>query len=393
MSTILQDWIDLLNAEQHVQVDKLKEHARHGIAAPIRGEVWLYLLNVLSEDKTSEITSLISLDLSYKALSNSIPSHLASLLLKTALVHHTKRFRNETYADLITSITAEQPIVKETSWTSSRPSILGVPKSPGDITTSSLTSPQNSSERQISASKGPATLPPDPTSEEVESFNTLRSQLSRILPKPPSTPPSRHGFLSMLEEVLGKFWNAENLEGRDDEWRKDDAGGFEGSEKDWVYLCTPFVCCLSRPVGVFLGFKSLMERMRAFPPLPVRLASFLTLFRQALPELHSYCEDEQVPYVQVALSWMTTLLAKEMWLGDVLRLWDTYLAAHDMFALHCYVCVAIFSTCKETLEELDGSEAKLMLLDLPPMDVDRLLQDAANLRVTFPLPRQADEEE
>lgn len=25
-----------------------------------------------------------------------------------------------------------------------------------------------------------------------------------------------------------------------------------------------------------------------------------------------------------------------------------------------------------TLEELDGSEAKLMLLDLPPMDVDRV---------------------
>lgn len=69
----------------------------------------------------------------------------------------------------------------------------------------------------------------------------------------------------MLEEVLGKFWNAENLEGRDDEWRKDDAGGFEGSEKDWVYLCTPFVCCLSRPVGVFLGFKSLMERMSKSP--------------------------------------------------------------------------------------------------------------------------------
>jgi hypothetical protein len=60
-----------------------------------------------------------------------------------------------------------------------------------------------------------------------------------------------------------------------------------------------------------------------------------------------------------------------------------------------------------TLEELDGSEAKLMLLDLPPFDIDRvscilptphttytlvclmqqLLQDAANLRVTYSLPR------
>jgi hypothetical protein len=26
---------------------------------------------------------------------------------------------------------------------------------------------------------------------------------------------------------------------------------------------------------------------------------------------------------------------------------DAYLASDDMFALHCYVCVAILSTCKE----------------------------------------------
>lgn len=47
----------------------------------------------------------------------------------------------------------------------------------------------------------------------------------------------------------------------------------------------------------------------------------LGLFRLALPELHAYFEDEQVPMTQVAISWMTTLLSREMWLGDVLRLW------------------------------------------------------------------------
>jgi len=58
-----------------------------------------------------------------------------------------------------------------------------------------------------------------------------------------------------------------------------------------------------------------------FPPLPSRLASLLTLFRQVEPDLHSYFEDEQVPYVEVTMSWLTTLLSREMWLGDVLRLW------------------------------------------------------------------------
>jgi hypothetical protein len=94
-----------------------------------------------------------------------------------------------------------------------------------------------------------------------------------------------------------------------------------------------------------------------------------------------------------------------------------------MFELHCYVCVAVLATCKEcvcivypppclliwsrTLEELDGGEVRMMLLDLPPLDIDRvssashlvcmhlanasqLLQDAANLRVAHTLPRPAD---
>ncbi|WVF71480.1 hypothetical protein IAT40_006286 [Kwoniella sp. CBS 6097] len=485
MSTHLQDWVELLNAEQHVQVDKLREHARHGIASRVRGEVWLYLLDVLSEDKTAEISSLLSLNTSYQALPSSLPVGLTSLILKTALGHHTKRFRNQTYAGLITSITAESGITAAaaTSTINNPGSGMGgmamnmtsahthgglgqgqgqgqardrgpIRQNSGNIGPSSNSNLQRTSSPSLgygnnpgigagmsdrmggdhsssfaqgyahghgSSAMGssnisipaPISLQPERTSlisqlqsgpssdgslshdrdrDSDRDLNTIRSQLSRILPPPPSAPPSRHSFLSILEEVLGKFWNAENLAGRDDEYRRNRAGGLEGTEREWVYLCTPFLCCLSRPVGVFLGFQNLMHRLDTFPPVPSRLASFLTLFRIALPELHSYCEDEQVPYVQVGMSWMTTLLGKEMWLGDVLRLWDTYLAADDMFALHCYVCVAILATCKETLEELDGSEAKLMLLDLPPLDVDRLLQDAANLRVSFPLPRPVEDE-
>lgn len=37
MTTHLQDYVELLNAEQLVQVDKLKEAAKHGVAARVRG--------------------------------------------------------------------------------------------------------------------------------------------------------------------------------------------------------------------------------------------------------------------------------------------------------------------------------------------------------------------
>ena len=73
-----------------------------------------------------------------------------------------------------------------------------------------------------------------------------------------------------------------------------------------------------------------------FPPIPSRLASLLTLFHQALPDLHSYFEDEQVPYVAVFLNWLTTLLAREMWLGDVLRLWGE--SSSPLLFFHCGGC-------------------------------------------------------
>ncbi|WRT66387.1 uncharacterized protein IL334_003342 [Kwoniella shivajii] len=402
MSTNLQDWVELLNAEQHVQVDKLREHARHGVASRVRGEVWLYLLEVLSENKTAEISSLVSLNTTYQALPSELPTELTATLLRTALGHHTKRFRNETYAGLITSLTSEQSTFTAKGKERASNNNNNNNNRQGSNVYSTMGGEIKSSTSPMIKSTDKHAPPPisltsslqasDSNISELNDLNTIRSQLSRILPPPPSTPPSRHTYLTILEEVLGKFHNAENMAGRDEEYRRNLNGGLQGSENDWIYLATPFVCVLSRPVGIFLGFQKLMEKLRLFPSIPSRLASFLTLFRLALPELHSYCEDEQVPYVQVAMSWMTTLLAKEMWLGDVLRLWDAYLASDDMFALHCYVCVGILSTCKETLEELDGSEAKLMLLDLPPLDVDRLLQDAANLRVSFPLPRPVENE-
>jgi hypothetical protein len=96
---------------------------------------------------------------------------------------------------------------------------------------------------------------------EIDETLTLRSQYGRFLPPPPSTPPSRQAFLAEVEEVLGKFWNAEKEQKRDGEWRRRQTG-LDGSEKDWVWLVTPFVCCLTRPMAVFLGFQKLMHRMR-----------------------------------------------------------------------------------------------------------------------------------
>lgn len=188
----------------------------------------MYLLSVLSSDRTAEITFLLSLNSSYSTLPSSLPSIAVSNIHRTALAHHTHRFYNPTYAGLITSLTAENSKstqVKE-----------NVPKSKDQ--------------------------PPQPNNQD-EAAGTLRSQYGRFLPPPPTSPPSRHAYLSTLEEVLGKYYNEEK-----------DGGVIPSSEDEvnWVYLATPFVCCYARPVAVFLAFQKLMKRISTTLPCRSMLA-------------------------------------------------------------------------------------------------------------------------
>lgn len=107
----------------------------------------------------------------------------------------------------------------------------------------------------------------------------------------------------------------------------------------------------------------------------------MTLFRTSLPELHAYFETEEVDVLAVATSWLQHLLAREMQMHDLMRLWgtfgfcltiDTYFAVPDLLDLHLYVCLAILMNCKDALEDLDRSETMSMLCSLPSLDVDRV---------------------
>jgi len=175
----------------------------------------MYLLSVLSSDRTAEITFLLSLNSSYSTLPSSLPSIAVSNIHRTALAHHTHRFYNPTYAGLITSLTAE----------TSKPT-------------------------QVKENAPKKDQPSQPNNQD-EAAGTLRSQYGRFLPPPPTSPPTRHAYLSTLEEVLGKYYNEEQ------------SGGSRTPEDEvnWVYLATPFVCCYARPVAVFLAFQKLMERI------------------------------------------------------------------------------------------------------------------------------------
>lgn len=196
----------------------------------------MYLLSVLSSDRTAEITFLLSLNSSYSTLPSSLPSKVVSNIHQTALRHHTHRFYNPTYAGLITSLTAEDSGTHHHQHASSSSGHSGREAGLG-LGSTSLGS-------GTGGSGGGSTK---------DQNQTLRSQYGRFLPPPPTSPPSRHSYISTLEEVLGKYWNEEKEASRPIE---------EGEEREWVYLATPFVCCYARPVAVFLAYQKMMERIR-----------------------------------------------------------------------------------------------------------------------------------
>ena len=152
------------------------------------------------------------------------------------------------------------------------------------------------------------------------------------------------------------------------------AGGRAGTASEFhpalVYLCAPFVQCVRVEAGMYFAFEklmTLMARHSARHPLPRQVATFLTLFRTTLPELHSYFEEEEVDIIGFATNWLQHLLAGELRIEDLMRLWDTYFALPDFMDLHLYVCIAILTNCKDSLEELDRSETRSMLDSLPPL--------------------------
>ncbi|MFN3504343.1 MAG: hypothetical protein ACK4ZJ_19030, partial [Allorhizobium sp.] len=81
-----------------------------------------------------------------------------------------------------------------------------------------------------------------------------------------------------------------------------------------------------------------------------------------------------------ASRWLAHLLSQELPLPCLLRLWDTYFASAEGFALHPYVCLAVLEQCAEDLLELDYPEMKGFLQHLPTLDMDQVIAQAYNIK-------------
>ncbi|KAF9113027.1 hypothetical protein BGX27_002333 [Mortierella sp. AM989] len=150
-----------------------------------------------------------------------------------------------------------------------------------------------------------------------------------------------------------------------------------------VNLCAPFIYSVKRECDAFLCFEKMINTLDDYfsnRSINESVASFMTLFRTCIPELYSYFEEEEVDIKDWAASALQFVLSRELSLENLMRLWDTYFALPDWIDLHPYFCLAVLKHLKEGLEELEQSEIRTMLMRLPNLEMDQIINEAFNLR-------------
>lgn len=429
MSATSGEFAEVLGGEVYVDVSKLSDYARHGIPFDVRGQVWMYLLGVLPADRSKEISDIREKYLDYLHLEKEnheiakrirgeisryerrlamqpnpnipfsnlprsrvgAPSHLTphSIPTNNHFHYHTSRYSSSaesTGTDYATerSTSPIQLASSASSLSSTSPTRSGERRETARIVSNngagSAIIEQSSGEPNIVSNVSVHPLLQDDyvSIGERHTDGSIRdgvptSMLARESVGSASV--SDHGgsgkkrFNAICENVIGGFLNLH----RDIEY-----------SPGLVPMCAPFIYCLSRETEIFYCFEKLMEMMdehNSVSSISERVASFITLFRTALPDLYNYFEEEEVEIQEWATSWLQNVLAREMRLDDLIRLWDTYFSLREgMFDLHRFVCLAVLVYLKESLEDMEQSEIRTLLMRLPPLDVDRIINDAFNLR-------------
>ncbi|PKC07607.1 RabGAP/TBC [Rhizophagus irregularis] len=239
MSTSINEFNDILNAEVHIDLDKLRESSRHGVPMEIRGDVWKYLLGVNPADRSQELTSVKIKSEEYNAI-------------EKEYIEINKRIRGE-----------------------------------------------------------------------VGRYQKIKNL------------DDTNGYKQIFENVIGAYLN----HNRDVDYHP-----------ALVHLCAPFVYCMKNEYEVYYCFTRLMSTL-----------------------------EEEVDINEWASSWLQNLFAKELQFENLLRLWDTYFSIDDPIGFHPYVCLAVLKNARENLEDLEQSEIRTSLLNLPLMDMEQIINQAFNI--------------
>lgn len=86
-------------------------------------------------------------------------------------------------------------------------------------------------------------------------------------------------------------------------------------------------------------------------------------------ELLTHFEKEGIEFIQFSFRWMNCLLMRELSIGLIIRMWDTYLSESPLGFnnFHVYVCAAFLIKFSDELKHKDFQEI-LLFLQNPPTD-------------------------
>ncbi|KAL0818575.1 hypothetical protein ABMA28_009013 [Loxostege sticticalis] len=114
------------------------------------------------------------------------------------------------------------------------------------------------------------------------------------------------------------------------------------------------------------------------------------LIRRIDKPLHEHLQNHGVDYLQFSFRWMNNLLTREIPLPCTIRLWDTYLAESDGFAIfQLYVCAAFLLHWRERLMmEKDFQGLMILLQNVPTQNwtdsnISMLVAEAYKLKFAF----------
>ncbi|KAJ1557430.1 hypothetical protein HK096_007315, partial [Nowakowskiella sp. JEL0078] len=339
MSLSAEEFQEVINAEVDIDMVKLRNASRHGIPDLIRGDVWLYLLGVKTPDKIHELAS-----------SEAKRNEYISFAKENSDI--SKRIRNE----------------------AARYCKNRMKKIPG-------TSLANLISQKTSGTMASSSNSSTPTQNITQS--SLATSSLKNIQKNPST---------VLENVVTAFLNHNRHIDYDN---------------SLIHLCGPFVFVLAEESDVYFCFERFMtmlsdgecvlvqlnlpklhssfsEEYFSSQSTNTRLSHFFMLFRTLLPDLYNHFEEEEVDFKEWSSSWLQYMLARELPIECVLRLWDTYFSTTEGgFHLHEFICLAILDNQKEDLEESEQSQIHSLVLRLPYLDMDQIISRAMDLRSQF----------
>lgn len=148
--------------------------------------------------------------------------------------------------------------------------------------------------------------------------------------------------------------------------------------------------CIHAEADTFFCFSLLMVDMRdAFiatldhtdAGMLGRIDYFGQLLRQKDEEVWRHLEMQQVTPVLYTVGWLTLMLAQELEMPEVFRLWDALLS--DLARPHPllqYICVARVMLVRDTLLASDFQDCLKLLQHYPLMSVEDILDSATRLR-------------